>query len=81
MGGRIAEEKWIFAKLESQLEKNGSREFYQPAVLHGENVTPLKWKGSADIYTLAAANCLIVRGENERALPAGETVKLLEIPS
>ncbi|HEY1628987.1 MAG TPA: molybdopterin molybdotransferase MoeA, partial [Tepidisphaeraceae bacterium] len=81
MGGGVAEEKWIFAKLESQLEKNGSREFYQPAVLHGENVTPLKWKGSADIYTLAAANCLIVRGENERALPAGETVKLLEIPS
>jgi molybdopterin biosynthesis enzyme len=44
-------------------------------------VTPLKWKGSADIYTLAQANCLIVRGENERALAAGEMVKLLEIPS
>jgi molybdopterin molybdotransferase len=81
MSGGVAEEKWIFAKLESPLEKNGSREFYQPAIWRGENVTPLKWKGSADIYTLAAANGLIVRGENERALAAGEMVKLLEVPS
>jgi molybdopterin molybdotransferase len=81
MSGGIAEQNWIFTKLESPLEKNGSREFYQPAIWRGASVQPLKWKGSADIYTLAQANCLILRGENERAMSAGEVVKLLEIPS
>jgi molybdopterin molybdotransferase len=81
MSGGVAEQNWIFAKLESPLEKNGSREFYQPAIWRDQSVQPLKWKGSADIYTLAQANCLILRGENERAMSTGEMVKLLEIPS
>ncbi|HMB95483.1 MAG TPA: gephyrin-like molybdotransferase Glp [Tepidisphaeraceae bacterium] len=81
MGGGEAREKWIFAKLESALEKNGSREFYQPAIFRGEFVSPLKWKGSADIYTLAQANGLIVRSENEPAIGAGTMVRVMEIPS
>jgi molybdopterin molybdotransferase len=46
------------------LPENGSREFYQPAIQNGSAITPLSWKGSADIYTLAAANALIIRPEN-----------------
>jgi hypothetical protein len=42
---------------------------------------PLEWKGSADVYTLAAANALLVRAENESALAAGAAVRVLELPS
>jgi molybdopterin molybdotransferase len=59
-------------KLTEPLPANGVREFYQPAVHDGSTVTPLSWKGSADIFTLAAANALIIRPENAPAAAAGE---------
>ncbi len=80
LGGGDATETWRPAALESPLEANGPREFYQPAIVAGANVKPLKWKGSADIYTLAAANGLIVRAENAPPLPADAMVNVLEIP-
>lgn len=80
LGGNPVE-RWMEARLESPVEANGNREFYQPAILAGCCVQPLKWKGSADIYTLANANALIVRPENAPALPAGAKVRTLEIPS
>ncbi|HVT88965.1 MAG TPA: gephyrin-like molybdotransferase Glp [Tepidisphaeraceae bacterium] len=81
MSGWANLDRWISAKLSAPLETNGPREFYQPAVFDGSIVQPLKWKGSADIYTLAMANALIVRPENAPARPAGAEVKILEIPS
>jgi molybdopterin molybdotransferase len=81
MGGGTELERWRSGVLESPLEANGSREFYQPAILKGDTVQPLKWKGSADIYTLAAANGLIVRPENAVPAGIGATVRVLEIPS
>ncbi|HEY7086594.1 MAG TPA: gephyrin-like molybdotransferase Glp [Tepidisphaeraceae bacterium] len=81
LGGTGPLERWTEAKLESALPANGPREFYQPAILASGTVQPLKWKGSADIYTLANANGLIMRTENAPALPAGATVGVLEIPS
>lgn len=75
-------ERWITASLSESLSTNGPREFYQPAILDGRgNVNPLPWKGSADIYTLARANALLVRGENEAAQSIGSVVRVLEIPS
>ena len=79
-GGDVSE-SWQTGRLEVGMLPNGPREFYQPAVYNEGRVRPLTWKGSADIYTLAAANALLVRAENEPALPAGASVKLLEIPS
>lgn len=81
MGGMGTLEKWRSAPLASPLEANGPREFYQPVLLDDRHVMPLKWKGSADIYTLSQANALLVRPENAPALPAGEVVRVLEIPS
>jgi hypothetical protein len=40
---------------------------------------PLKWKGSADVFTLAAANGLLARAENEPPLPGGAAVRVLEM--
>jgi len=39
----------------------------------------LAWRGSADVFTLARANALLVREENEPALPKGTMVRVLEI--
>jgi molybdopterin molybdotransferase len=69
------------AALTENLPANGPREFYQPAVRLGPTVRPLNWKGSADIYTLALANSLIVRPADAPAASAGATVPLIEIPS
>lgn len=81
-GGRPAE-RWVAGRLATPLGANGPREFYQPAKLTwttaGPEVTPLAWKGSADLFTLAEADGLMVRPENEGPLDAGATVRVLEI--
>lgn len=83
LAGGIPVERWLPARLTQALPANGPREFYQPAKLtwaaEGLLVTPLAWKGSADLFTLAAADALLVRGENEGAQSIGATVRVLEI--
>jgi molybdopterin molybdotransferase len=92
-GGRpqeSASERWLTGRLEAGMPANGPREFYQPAIRtpaagskSSQNefatITPLAWKGSADVFTLAAANALIVRGENEPPLPKGVIIRVLEV--
>jgi molybdopterin molybdotransferase len=80
MAGGQPEPRWLHARLAVALPANGPREFYQPGVLREEQVEPLPWKGSADIYTLAKANVLLVRPENQPSLAAGDLVRVLEIP-
>jgi molybdopterin molybdotransferase len=71
----------ITATLASELKPNGPREFYQPAILDGNRATPLDWKSSADVFTLAQANALLIRAENESAKSAGDSCKLIRIPT
>jgi molybdopterin molybdotransferase len=88
-GGRPGD-RWQTGRLEAGLPANGPREFYQPVVRRAaagltssQNEMPavevLNWKGSADVFTLARANGLLVRAENEPALPKGTMVRVLEI--
>jgi molybdopterin molybdotransferase len=81
-GGRPVE-KWVVGRLTAGIGANGPREFYQPAKVtwaaSGPEVTPLAWKGSADLFTLAGADALLVRPENEGALEMGAAVRVLEI--
>ncbi len=90
LGGGSIQERWLTGRLEVGLPSNGPREFYQPAFREAPpggrsaqaefaRITPLGWKGSADVFTLAAANSLIVRAENEPAMPKGTLVRVLEI--
>ena len=81
LAGRDADPRWVSAPLTGPLAQNGPREFYQPAALSTHGVTPLEWKGSADVYTLAAANALLVRAENDPPRKAGEPVRVLELPT
>lgn len=75
--GDEPDSRWLEARLTEPLDANGPREFYQPAVYRDGAATPLKWKGSADVFTLAQANALLVRAENQPAQPVGATVRLL----
>ncbi|MDB5356529.1 MAG: molybdenum cofactor synthesis domain protein [Phycisphaerales bacterium] len=90
MGGGEPTERWVIGRLEEGLPANGPREFYQPAVrtvARGKHsmqsefavVRPLAWKGSADLFTLAAANVLLVRAAGEPAVGKGAVVRVLEI--
>jgi molybdopterin molybdotransferase len=82
-GGEPAEaEQWVHGPLTESLPANGPREFYQPAILNPDgSIAALQWKGSADIYTLARANAMLVRAENEPPQNAGSIARLLLIPS
>lgn len=81
LSGALPRERWLRGTLVAALPANGPREFYQPAIYEDGAITPLSWKGSADLYTLAAANALLVRPEYEPALPTGSGVRVLEIPT
>ena len=45
----------------------------------GTRVRALSWKSSADLFTLAEANALLVRAENEPAREAGAVVRVIEL--
>jgi molybdopterin molybdotransferase len=90
MSGGEPGERWVTGRLETGLAANGPREFYLPVMRHVpaggtsakselSQIRPLKWKGSADLFTLAAANALLIRGENEPPVPQGTMVRVLEI--
>jgi molybdopterin molybdotransferase len=81
MVGQTPFEKWIHARLASDLPANGPREFYHPAIFDNGVAQPLGWKGSADIFSLARANALLVRSENAPAQGAGSECKLIGVPS
>jgi molybdopterin molybdotransferase len=80
LSGARVNEPWVQGTLQNDLGANGPREFYQPVVLEDGLVKVLGWKGSADLYSLAKANGLLVRGEHEGALKAGEVVRVLDLP-
>ena len=86
LSGGEPRDNWSEATLDAPLPANGPREFYQPAqrvaAEHGPpRVRGLEWKSSGDVFTLARADCLIVRPENDPARPMGSVVGVLEIPS
>jgi molybdopterin molybdotransferase len=90
MGGGPVNERWLTGRLLVGLPANGPREFYiptvrtvQPARISAQavlpTIRPLEWKGSADVFTLASANSLLVRAANEPPLPDGTLVRVLDI--
>jgi molybdopterin molybdotransferase len=83
MAGAPASDPLKTAALTESLGPNGPREFYQPGILQlregKSHVQPLQWKGSADIYTLARANALIVRPVDQSAQKASAEIWVMEI--
>jgi molybdopterin molybdotransferase len=65
------------ARLTTELPANGPREFYQPAIVDGSSVSPLSIAGSADVFTLARGNALLIRPANAAPASVGEMVNVL----
>jgi molybdopterin biosynthesis enzyme len=63
----------------ADLPANGRREFYQPVRFDHAGATPLQWKGSADIFTLARTDGLLPRPENAPSLAAGARIEVMAI--
>lgn len=61
-------------------QQRGERPTYWPAEIREINVTPLAWKGSGDLATLAGANCLAFFPAGDRLFKAGESVEVLHLP-
>ena len=69
----------VRAALSQQHQQRGDRPVYFPGVFTetpGElpSVAPLPWQGSADLTTLAKANCLLYFPAGEKVYEAGEIV-------
>ena len=79
MAGSSPDTQLNHAKLIRDMSANGPRELYLPAVLHGANIDPLDPNGSADLFTLARANSLLIRPENAAAAKSGDTVQFFSI--
>lgn len=73
------------AQLTQDHQQRGERPTYWPgAVAHGgagSAVTPLPWKGSGDLATLANANCLAVFPAGDRLFKAGAPIEVLLLVS
>jgi molybdopterin molybdotransferase len=63
----------------ADLSANGEREFYQPCTLADSIATPLKWKGSADLFTLSRADGLIVHPINSQARIKGSQIEVVRL--
>ena len=73
----------ISAKLTAPFTHRGDRPTYQPAVLDNSTaqptVTPLNWRGSADLRTLAQANALAIFPAGDHDYQIGDTLEALRI--
>jgi molybdopterin molybdotransferase len=80
LGGGRPDGDVSYARLATALPGNGPREFYLPAHRTGDAVHPLHPNGSADLFTLALANCLILRSESAPLAIPGEEVVVIDMP-
>jgi molybdopterin molybdotransferase len=80
LAGGAADSSHRRRSLVGDLPANGPRELYLPAVENEATVRPLQPNGSADLFTLAAANAFIVRRENAEEAAAGASVEIVGLP-
>jgi molybdopterin molybdotransferase len=82
-GKCAAQASAIGSRLTREHKHRGDRPTYWPAKTEkrdGESyVTPLDWRGSGDLFTLAAADCLICFPPGDRQFAAGEHVSVREL--
>jgi molybdopterin molybdotransferase len=73
------------ATLTQDHQQRGERPTYWPAAVNERDgqrsVTPLPWKGSGDLATLANANCLAFFPGGDRLFRAGESIGVLHLHS
>lgn len=83
LAGRTSAAEELTARLAADHVHRGDRPTYHPAELRGGGdqaiVTPLRWKGSADLSTLTAANALACFPAGDYTLAAGEAIRVIRL--
>ena len=83
LGGQEVPDRTVVARLNCEFTHRGDRPTYHPARLLGKqnelSVTPLSWRGSADLRTLAEANSLILFAAGDRTYAPGEQATVMPI--
>jgi molybdopterin molybdotransferase len=81
LGGRELPARTRRACLAAAFQHRGERPTYHPARFSEQEgratILPLRWHGSGDLRTLAAANSLICFPSGDRSYAVGEEVALL----
>ncbi len=78
-------EQWPLAELGQDHTVRGPRPTFWPAVRRPvagqvvEQVEPLDWRGSADLCTLSAADCLVFFAEGDRPYHVGQLLPVLPL--
>jgi molybdopterin molybdotransferase len=74
----------VMAELSTEHTHRGDRPTYHPARLTTSagtsSVEPLRWQGSGDLRTLAAANALACFPAGDRTVARGEMIRVLRLP-
>jgi molybdopterin molybdotransferase len=83
LAGREFAAEYVSARLAAEFTHRGDRPTYHPAELKADAehavATPLRWKGSADLGTLSAANALLVFTAGDYTLAAGNKVRAMRL--
>lgn len=80
LAGKNVEPERAEVRLLDGVAANLDREFYQPVQLGADGARVLRWKGSADVFTLAQADAFLPRPISGPALVAGEWVRVMKVP-
>ncbi len=82
-GGEFATQHRWPARLAGEFEHRGDRPTYYPGAIQeaaeGMCVTPLAWRGSADLYRLSQADALICFPAGDAKYPDGTPVSIIRI--
>jgi molybdopterin molybdotransferase len=78
-GDRTPQDRYGLARTTVPLPANGARRHFMRARLQDGSITPVANQDSSLMRMLAGANALLVRPENDPALPAGASVPVLTL--
>lgn len=71
----------LYAELEKEIKVKKKRREFWPAFLRYANgkwkVSPIKWHGSGDLFSVTNANCLLIVRESCDVLKIGDTVEVM----
>lgn len=81
LSGCTPQTRLVTAELTAGFTHRGERPTYQPASLDEDTqrVTPLAWRGSADLRTLASANSLICFPSGDHTYAEGEAMPVMQL--
>jgi molybdopterin molybdotransferase len=67
------------ARLAAPFSQKGGLTRFLPAYLNAHGLTPIAWKGSGDVASMARANCLLVSDPHRESYASGDPIGALVV--